>query len=99
MHNHIYVNYISLLIDVGIDTMGRLDIVIPDELEKKLRIEIINRLGGKKGDMSKAIGEAITQWIGLPTEDDFKRIASEFKKLKPNDKEKLLKSLKKLNLQ
>ena len=73
--------------------MGRLDIVIPDELEKELRVEIIKRLGGKKGDMSKAISEAIEQWIGLPTEDDFKKIASEFKKLKPEDKEKLLKAL------
>ena len=76
--------------------MGRLDIVIPDELEKELRIEIVNRLGGKKGDMSKAIAEAITQWIGLPTEDDFKRIASEYQKLKSDEKEKLLKALQKL---
>jgi hypothetical protein len=97
MYSHIYVNYINPVVDLGIDTMGRLDIVIPDKLERELRIEIINRFGGKKGDMSKAVSEAIEHWIRLPTADDFKRIAWEYEKLKPEDREKLLKALQKLS--
>jgi len=43
--------------------MGRIDIVISDELENKFRKEISNRLGMKKGNMSKAVEEAIIDWI------------------------------------
>lgn len=43
--------------------MGRVDAIIPDELESKFRIEIIKRLGGKKGDLQKAIEEAVELWI------------------------------------
>lgn len=42
--------------------MGRINITIPDDLEKELRIEIAKQ-GGKKGDISKVIQEAISQWI------------------------------------
>jgi len=34
-----------------------------DELEKQLRYETIERFGGKKGDLSKAVNEAIRTWI------------------------------------
>lgn len=94
MYSHTYVNYLYSAVYIRLVIMGRLDIVIPDELEKNLRIEIIKRLGGKKGDMSKAISEAIEQWIKLPTDEDFKRIASEFKKMKPEERKELLESLK-----
>lgn len=43
--------------------MGRIDVVIPDELETKLRMEIIKRFGGKKGDLQKAVEEAIRMWV------------------------------------
>jgi len=36
---------------------------IPDELEKKLRLKTIERFGGKKGDLSRAVEEAIKQWL------------------------------------
>lgn len=43
--------------------MGRIDIVLSDEVEKELREEIVKELGMKKGNMSIAIEEAITMWI------------------------------------
>lgn len=43
--------------------MGRIDIVLSDEVEKELREEIVKELGMKKGNMSIAIEEAIKMWI------------------------------------
>jgi hypothetical protein len=43
--------------------MGRIDIVLSDEVEKELRVEIVKELGMKKGNMSIAIEEAIKMWI------------------------------------
>ena len=36
---------------------------LPDELEKKLRFKTIERFSGKKGDLSKAVEEAVRAWI------------------------------------
>ena len=43
--------------------MGRLYIVLSDEVERRVRIEVVKRLGGKKGDLSGAIEEAIKDWL------------------------------------
>ncbi|MGO8806686.1 MAG: ribbon-helix-helix domain-containing protein [Candidatus Bathyarchaeia archaeon] len=43
--------------------MGRISVDIPDELEKQLRIKTVERFGGKKGDLSRAVEEAIETWI------------------------------------
>jgi hypothetical protein len=43
--------------------MGRICVDIPDELEKKLRLKNIERFGGKKGDLSRAVEEAIKEWL------------------------------------
>jgi len=43
--------------------MGRIDIILSDDLEKKFREEVAMRLGMKKGNMSIAIEEAIKDWI------------------------------------
>jgi len=43
--------------------MGRMDIVLSDDLEKKFRDEVVKRLGFKKGNISIAIEEAIKVWI------------------------------------
>ena len=43
--------------------MGRLDVIVPDELEKEFKKEIIDRVGCKKGSMKKALIEAIRLWI------------------------------------
>jgi hypothetical protein len=43
--------------------MGRIGVDLPDELEKQLRIKTVERLGGKKGDLSRAVEEAVRTWI------------------------------------
>ena len=43
--------------------MGRISVAISDELEKELRFRTIERFGGKKGDLSRAVEEAIETWI------------------------------------
>ncbi len=43
--------------------VGRINVELSDELEKKLRFKTIERFGGKKGDLSKAIDEAVTRWV------------------------------------
>lgn len=43
--------------------MGRISIDLPDKLEKQLRIKTVERFGGKKGDLSRAVEEAIKTWI------------------------------------
>jgi len=43
--------------------MGRIGVDLPDELEKQLRIKTVERFGGKKGDLSRAVEEAVKMWI------------------------------------
>jgi Arc/MetJ-type ribon-helix-helix transcriptional regulator len=43
--------------------MGRISVELPDEVEKQLRLRTVERFGGKKGDLSKAIEEAVRTWI------------------------------------
>ena len=52
------------LIPTGVDTdLGKLYIVISDEVERRLRLEVVKRLGGKKGDLSAGIEEALKDWL------------------------------------
>ncbi len=43
--------------------MGRINVELSDELEKKLRFKSIEEFGGKKGDLSRAIEEAVKKWV------------------------------------
>ena len=43
--------------------MGKINVVLDDELEKKFRRAIFERKGMKKGNISEAIEEAIDLWI------------------------------------
>jgi hypothetical protein len=43
--------------------MGRICVELSDELEKQLRFKTIERFGGKKGDLSRAVKEAIRTWV------------------------------------
>jgi hypothetical protein len=43
--------------------MGRITVELPDELEKQLRFKTIEKFGGKKGDLSRAVEEAIRTWV------------------------------------
>jgi hypothetical protein len=45
--------------------LGRINIDITDEIEKQLRLKTVERFGGKKGDLSKAVQEAVKTWIDM----------------------------------
>jgi hypothetical protein len=38
-------------------------IVLSDHVERRLRLAVVLRLGGKKGDLSGAIEEAVNDWL------------------------------------
>jgi len=58
------------------EDLGRLDAIIPDDLESKFRIEVIKRLGGKKGDLQRAVEGAIYLWINRPAVEKLKSQAT-----------------------
>jgi len=43
--------------------MGKISVSIPDDLEKKVRIKAMKKWGMKKGYLSKAVLEALEQWL------------------------------------
>jgi len=43
--------------------MGRIDVVIPDDLESSLRVKTAREYGGQKGALGKAVTEAIRFWL------------------------------------
>jgi len=45
--------------------MGRIQIVLSDELEREFRSEVSKGMGFKKGNMSLAVEKAIKIWMDL----------------------------------
>jgi len=43
--------------------MGRINVELSGELEKQLRLKTVEQFGGRKGDLSKAVQEALKKWI------------------------------------
>lgn len=43
--------------------VGSLNVVISDELEQKFREEIGRRLGTQRGNLAKAVEEALDLWL------------------------------------
>jgi hypothetical protein len=43
--------------------MGRVSVYLSDELEKRLRFKTIERFGGRKGDLTRAVEEAVKTWV------------------------------------
>jgi len=43
--------------------MGKITVSIPDDLEEKVRIKAMKKWGMKKGYLSKAVSEALEQWL------------------------------------
>lgn len=43
--------------------MGRIDAIIDDDLEKKLRLKAVEKFGGKKGSLTEALEESIELYI------------------------------------
>jgi hypothetical protein len=52
--------------------MGRVEAVLDNKLEERFRMEVAKRYGVKKGNMLKAISEAVEMWIST---DESKRMA------------------------
>lgn len=51
--------------------MGRIDAIIPDDLEKKLRMKAVEDFGGKKGSLTEALERAIEKYV--ETKEDKKK--------------------------
>jgi hypothetical protein len=45
--------------------MGRISVLLSDDLEKALRFTTIERFGGRKGDLTRAVEEAVRIWVGI----------------------------------
>ena len=43
--------------------MGRINVDLSDELDKKLRFKTAKVYGGRKGDLSRAVEDAVTLWV------------------------------------
>jgi len=43
--------------------MGRIDVILPDDLEEQFRREVANRKGMRKGNLKDALKEAIVLWM------------------------------------
>ena len=43
--------------------MGRICVELSDELEKQLRFKTVEKFGGKKGDLTRAVEQAVKTWI------------------------------------
>jgi len=43
--------------------IGKINLMISDELEKRFRDAVFKRYGLKRGNISKAIEEALNDWI------------------------------------
>jgi len=64
---------VSISIRLFGDIMGKMNIVLDDELEEKFRKAVFQRKGMKKGNISKALEEAIKQWMDYFPSDKCKR--------------------------
>jgi len=45
--------------------MGKMNVVLKDELEQEFRKTVFERKGMKKGNISEALEEAIRQWMNF----------------------------------
>jgi hypothetical protein len=45
--------------------MGKINLKIRDEIEQKFREEVFKRKGLKKGNLTKAVEEAMILWINV----------------------------------
>lgn len=67
--------------------MGRIVVEIDDELERKLRLEVARR-GGKKGELSNTLEEALSLWVEQSNFDESTREFIAHCRKKSTDKEK-----------
>ncbi len=46
-----------------VEGMRRLDVIVPEDLERELRIRVAELFSGERGAVSKAVTEAIRLWL------------------------------------
>lgn len=46
--------------------MGKINVVISDEVDAKFRRKVFEKKGMKKGNLTKAVEEAMILWISTP---------------------------------
>lgn len=66
--------------------MARIDAVLPDDLDDRFRLEVAKRFGNKKGNMLRAISEAIDKWTAT---DESRGMAKKFAKGVRNAKDSM----------
>ena len=66
--------YTQRLIEMSLylQNMGKMNVVLDDETEKRFREAVFRAKGMKKGNISEALGEAINQWIDAWGKDQSK---------------------------
>ena len=52
--------------------MGKLNIKVRRDVDAKFRKEVFRRKGMKKGNLTKAVEEAMILWINVPPKSDQK---------------------------
>ncbi len=55
--------------------MGRIDVILPEDLEQKFRMEAGRRLGAKRGAFTEAVIDALQTWI----DPDLAKVMEEYK--------------------
>ena len=45
--------------------MGRIDIILKDDLEKKFRETVYQKYGMKRGNLTEAVNNAIESWVDV----------------------------------
>ena len=61
--------------DSGSAHMGRIDVILPEDLEEKFRMEAGRRLGAKRGAFTEAVIDALQIWI----DPDLTKVVEEYK--------------------
>ena len=49
--------------------MGKLNVNVDDEIDEKFRNEVFKRKGLKKGNLTKAVQEAMLMWVTTGSSD------------------------------
>ena len=55
-------NHAQKLIQL-VNGMGRICVDISDEIKKELIFKTVEKFGGRKGDLAKAVEEAVKTWV------------------------------------
>ena len=55
--------YLYISVSPYIHCMGKMNVVLPDDVEERFRKAVFERMGMKKGNISEALEEAVDLWM------------------------------------